>query len=320
MQPHAMLKAIEALPQAAGLPPLSTPALIGVGVGIVVLLLVLLAVWRVARIGRRLWRESEKGRAQSVVPEGTRPLTSFTRDGTLADPLNVKVIGSAGQLGAAFASAGWHRADEITLVTSIRIAVDAVFGRKYSTAPVSNLYLYGRRQDYAYEREGSSVRVRDHVRFWDSGHRSGDGRVVWVGGATKDIAVELSKRTLLPTHKIAADTDAERSVVLNDLIEAGWVVADTYEQGFGQPTTEKNGGGDPWHTDGQIAVITLADVPVFSIASTHIRGRASARVARWVTAPARHMLLPRAARERARLARQQKQTERVPVEAGKREQ
>ena len=72
-------------------------------------------------------------------------------------------------LAASFAAAGWYRADEIDLVTSLRISVDSVFGRKYSTAPVSNLYLYGRKEDYAFERPGKNVRQRDHVRFWNTG-------------------------------------------------------------------------------------------------------------------------------------------------------
>jgi len=85
---------------------------------------------------------------------GTDPLTNFTRDGVPSDPLNIRVVGSAGQLAAAFAWAGWYRADEIDLVTSLRIIIDAVFGRKYASAPVSNLYLFGRRQDYAFEAPG----------------------------------------------------------------------------------------------------------------------------------------------------------------------
>ena len=198
----------------------------------------------------------------------------------------MRVVGTASQLGLAFANAGWYRADEITLVTSWRISVDAVLGRKYSTAPVSSLFLYGRREDYAYERPGSNVRQRDHVRFWDSGQRGPDGRALWVGGATRDIAVELSKVNHLPTHKIAPDVDAEREQLVDDLAQTGWVIAEQY-QVIGPPEQRVNGGGDPYHIDGRVAELTLANVPLLPFAGTNLRKpvipfvQAASRLVRW---------------------------------------
>jgi hypothetical protein len=278
--------------------PLSTVGTIVLVVVGVVVLLVVLALWRLARAFRQLRAAERPGRQVSAQQAGGAPLTSFSRDGAPSDPLNVKITGTSGQLASAFTAAGWYRADEIDLVTSARISVDSILGRKYSTAPVSNLYLFGRKEDYAFERPGTSVRERDHVRFWDTGARGEDGRPIWVGGATRDIKVEISRKTHLPTHKISPDVDAERATVLDGLIESGWVIGEGWEANFGQPTQRQNSLGDAYQTDGRRAVLTLADVAVFTPLATHVRSplllrlaRAGGRRLRW--------RLPKAGRERA---------------------
>lgn len=284
---------------ASGLARLGTPTLIALGVAVVIVLLLLAFLIRVLLNVRMVRAAGAEGRRVSAEQSGDHPLTNFTRAGLPSDPLNIRVVGTAGQLATAFAAAGWYRADEIDFVTSYRISVDAIFGRKYATAPVSNLYLFGRRQDFAFERPGSSVRERDHVRFWKAAEPAKDGRPLWLGGATKDIAVEISKVSHLPTHRIAPDTDAERAVVMNDLIATGWVVAETWAPGFGQPTQTKNALGDSYFTDGRVAVLTLADVPVLAPIATQVRGpiaggaaKALSRLTRW--------RLPQSGRSRAR--------------------
>lgn len=284
---------------AVSLDKFNTPTLVALGAAAVVVLLLLAFLIRVLLNVRVVRAAGAEGRRVSAELSGDHPLTNFARSGLPSDPLNVRVIGTAGQLATAFAAAGWYRADEIDLVTSYRISVDAIFGRKYATAPVSNLYLFGRRQDFAFERPGSSVRERDHVRFWKAPEAATDGRPIWLGGATKDIAVEFSKVSHLPTHRIAPDTDAERAVVMNDLIATGWVTGETWAPGFGTPTHTKNALGDSYFTDGRVVVLTLADVPVLSPIATQVRGpvaggaaKALSRLTRW--------RLPQSGRSRAR--------------------
>src|SRR5487761_2051074 len=125
-------------------------ALVIVALVVVVALLLLLIAVIAGAI--RLRRASRAGRRASIKAAEVIPSTNFARDGVPCDPLNVRITGTADQLCTAFIAAGWYRADEITLVTSARISLDAVFGRKYSTAPVSDLYLFGRRQDFAFEK------------------------------------------------------------------------------------------------------------------------------------------------------------------------
>lgn len=237
------------------LTPLSQALAVVALVALVALLSLLIVV--VGNAARIRWA-SRAGRRASVAASEVIPSTNFTRDGQPSDPLNVRVIGTADQLSAAFVTAGWYRADEITLVTALRISIDAALGRKYSTAPVSDLYLFGRKQDFAFEKPGRSVRQRDHVRFWRGRYAATDGRPLWIGGATRDAKVELSKSNYLPTHGIAPDVDDERALIADDLIRTGWVIAERMTPAFPGPTQTKNATGDTYHTDGQAILLTLA--------------------------------------------------------------
>jgi hypothetical protein len=231
-------------------------ALVIAALVLVVALLSLLII--VGSVSARLWWASRAGRRASISPAEAIPPTNFARDGQPSDPLNVRVIGTADQLSAAFVSAGWYRADELSFITSLRISFDALLARKYSSAPVSDLYLFGRKQDYAFEKPGRSVRQRDHVRFWRARLPASDGRPLWIGGATRDDKVEISRTNHLPTHGIAPDVDDERSLIADDLIATGWVVAERSVPDFPGPTQTKNATGDAYHTDGQAILLTLA--------------------------------------------------------------
>jgi hypothetical protein len=154
-------------------------------------------------------------------------------------------------------AAGWHPADALSLASSIRIAVDTVFDKPDPGAPVSNLYLYGRKEDLAFEKPvGHSPRERHHVRFWRSDQMD-DGRAMWMGAATHDIGVELSRTTGEVTHRISPDVDAERDQLLADLAKANRLQGTRWIDGFHQELNGRNGGGDPWHTDGRLPVASL---------------------------------------------------------------
>ncbi|PWT77109.1 MAG: hypothetical protein C5B60_03225, partial [Chloroflexi bacterium] len=282
---------------------------IGTAAVVVIVLLLLVGLILVIRTMRRVRALSMEGLRVSLAASkqfGSNPITSFNRDGVASDPINVKIVATAGQLASAFGASGWYRADEIDFITSVRISFDSILGRKYATAPVSNLYLYGRKEDYAFERPGKSVRERDHARFWDTGTQSRDGRTVWVGGATRDIKVEISHVTHLPTHKISSDVDAERETVLDCLVGSGWIVGEGWEANFGQPTEQRNSLGDMYFTDGRRVVLTLANIPVFAPLATQIRGRLGAQVARSFSRVVRWRL-PKEGLERAAKQQQYQQ-------------
>jgi hypothetical protein len=271
----------------------------------IVIILPLLALAHILSTRRKLRRASHRGRAvsASVSSNGT-PLTTINRNGNPGDPINMQICGTNGQIGAAFGSAGWYRADEIDFITSARISIDSILGRAYSTAPVSNLYLYGRKEDMAFERPGHNVRQRDHIRIWNTSRGGSDGRPIWIGSATKDTKVELSRTNHLPTHCIAPDLDDERDLVVSELAQTGFIIGDTTCPGFGKKTEGFNGGGDPYFTDGQLAVLTLANVWTSPLAR-HVRSPLVARIVRNLAGFFRHRLpeagLNRAASEQDRL-------------------
>jgi hypothetical protein len=262
----------------------------------------------------RFQEATRLGRAVSAGVEARNgfPLTTVTHYGQPGDPVNVHFEATNSQIGAAFASAGWYRADETDLVTALRISADSLLGRAYSTAPISNLFLYGRKEDLAFERPGSSVRQRDHIRLWNTGQQTGDGRSRWVASGTRDIKVELKKSDHLPTHGISPDVDAERELVVSELAQTGFVVGESRTVGFGQETAGRNGGGDPYFTDGQVTVVTIADVQLPPFVP-QVRGRLGGQVAQRLAAFTRRWLpqegLDRAEREQARLNRSEEHGE-----------
>lgn len=201
------------------------------------------------------WREAEGKQhpALSNLPEISR-----THDNIPGDPLNIALIGPETSVSGAMMAAGWHPADPLTLRSCIRIAGDTVFHQPYEDAPVSNLFVWGRKQDLAFELPvGNDPSKRHHVRFWRSTELDQQGNPLWIGGATFDHKVGLSHRTGQITHHISADVDAERDKILSDLQKAGKVGSVDWIDGFHKELKGRNGGGDPWQTDGRLPIITL---------------------------------------------------------------
>lgn len=190
-------------------------------------------------------------------PVGSERLT-HTKAGAPGDPLNIGLVGSESDVTAALLAAGWRPADPLGLHSDIRIAVDTVADKPDPNAPVSDLFLFGRKEDLAFEKPiGNSPRERHHVRLWRAPAPS-DGRTLWLGAATHDIRVEFSRTTEKITHRIDPDVDAERNLILADLESTKCLLNTRWIDGYHTVLEGRNGGGDPWHTDGRLAVATLA--------------------------------------------------------------
>jgi hypothetical protein len=186
------------------------------------------------------------------------PRITHTRSNIPGDPLNVLLIGTEEAVKKAMLAANWYPADPLTLRSCLGIAEATVLRRSYDAAPVSNLYLWDRKQDLAFEQPaGSDPRKRHHVRFWRSEKVDQQGRPLWAGAATYDERVEISRTTGQFTHHIAADVDAERDHLLHDLEQVGDLLTTSLLEGFHLTRQGKNGGGDLWHTDGNVTVCYL---------------------------------------------------------------
>ncbi|TIR82546.1 MAG: hypothetical protein E5X21_20690, partial [Mesorhizobium sp.] len=71
----------------------------------------------------------------------------------------------------------------------------------------------------------------------------------------------LSHDTGAITHHIGADIDAERNLLIGDLSTAGMLTSTSEIPGIGATKNGRNGGGDPYFTDGMAVVGVLKQLP-----------------------------------------------------------
>jgi hypothetical protein len=200
-----------------------------------------------------LWSHYEHQKRLADLPMVTR-----TAQGIPGDPINVGLVGDKRDVLCAMQAAGWYPADPVTLRSSIAIAGSVLLDRPYRDAPVSPLFYLGRREELAFEKlVGGSADHRHHVRFWKVLDQGQEQRPVWLGDATYDRSVGVSHYTGAITHHIGADIDAERALLAADLESAGMVDAKYQVTGIGPTITGRNGGGDPYYTDGEVWILRL---------------------------------------------------------------
>lgn len=198
------------------------PWMIAVGVTYAIAAYVILP--RIIRFGLKILK-------QRHVPEYT-----MTADGLPGDPVNIALVGTFSQLRAAFAELGWAEAEPLGLGSSWRMVRAFLLNAPYPTAPFSTLYLLGRGQDVGFQKAiGNSPRKRHHIRFWGMSLSQAEGSVgtpgfwhnagrpsdgeaaLWIGAATKDTGISLTKLTFQVTHATDSDTNAERNFVVSEL-------------------------------------------------------------------------------------------------------
>jgi hypothetical protein len=95
------------------------------------------------------------------------PRVTHTANGIPGDPVNLALLGSKEEVIRAMIAANWSPADPLTFRSSVDIALASVLRLPDEQAPVSDLFLFGRKQDLAFEEPvGNNPRQRHHVRFW----------------------------------------------------------------------------------------------------------------------------------------------------------
>jgi LssY C-terminus len=187
-----------------------------------------------------------------------RAMVTSTAQGIPGGPINVGLIGSREDVVSAFHAAGWYPADPVTLRSSVEIIGSVLLDRAYNDAPVSPLYFDGRREDLAFEKpDGRSADRRQHVRLWMVLESGADGGPVWLGAASFDSGVTLSRDTGQVTHKIAPNIDQERDRLITGLDLARMVLSIYQIRGIGPTLNGRNGEGDPYYTDGEIWMAKL---------------------------------------------------------------
>jgi hypothetical protein len=207
-------------------------------------------------------------------PPNHLPLYCVTPDGFASDPLNIGIVCTRRQIITAMQKAGWHMADPHSPRYALKHLLYFLLGRDYTTAPVSSLYLFGRRQDLAFEIPIGGAQ-RHHVRFWATTYKEGKlltvrsihwhhrkthvqgDNLLWVGAASLDVGVAPIRHNMQITHMIDPDTNRERELIVKQLKTAG-LVAETHQVKLDSPYKLVN---RVWrgslHTDGLMTVIYL---------------------------------------------------------------
>jgi hypothetical protein len=191
---------------------------------------------------------------QSIV--AAAPIRVYTKDQTASDLTNLMFIGSEQQLRAAFQEAGWFEADNLNMASAMKSVSATIRGTGYTEAPVSLLTLNGRPPDLVFQKSLDTFAKRHHIRIWKES-QTWQGREVWIGAATHDIAYSSSRMKTKWSHRIDPHVDREREWIETDLLFAG--TADSYAlvDRPKVPKTTSNGTGDTITTDGQISILSI---------------------------------------------------------------
>ena len=190
------------------------------------------------------------------------------KEGNPGDMVNFLILGDEEQMKNAFTTAGWVKVDADVKVTILAGFIASMSKESYLTMPMSQLYLFGRPQDYgwAHAEPIKVVASRNHLRVWKASFTA-SGRMVWVGAATHDIGFEKDQRNNGLTHKIDPDIDLEKDYVEKTLCSTG-LVAELMHFLPKNPMQEaKTATGGSFHSNGQVLILKLAESAKASTAS-----------------------------------------------------
>lgn len=214
--------------------------------------------------------------ARIIFPAKHLPLYCVTPDGFASDPLNIGIIASRADLITAMQAAGWYVADNYSLRNNAHVLISALLNRPYATAPMSNLYLFGRKQDLGFEIPIPGERGhRHHVRFWaatyeestqlnvrqlrwhDRQSQRKNKRLLWLGAASRDVGFAVIRHNVQVTHMIDPNTNEERELIVDGLKQTS-SVKNTQVLELQKPYRLRNRAlGGQLHSDGQLTVVTL---------------------------------------------------------------
>ncbi len=180
-------------------------------------------------------------------------------DGRPGDVVNFLLIGSEDKVKNAFRDAGWVLVDRTKTEAVLHALLASTAKQSYVEMPMSELYLFGRAQDFGYARAEpvQVVASRHHLRLWKAPVDS-QGQQVWVGAATHDIGFEKDQRSGGVTHKIDPNIDQEREFVLACFQEAGTLSGSSYLTPSDAVREARTATGGSFHSDGRVLVMVLA--------------------------------------------------------------
>jgi len=184
------------------------------------------------------------------------PLRVYTKDNKPSDLTNLMFIGSQQQLVAAFQEAGWFEADSLSMGSAAKSIQATIRGAGYTNAPVSLLMINGKPPDLVFQKSLDTFAKRHHIRIWKE-PGTYQGRDVWIGAATHDIAISTAKAKTKWSHRIDPHIDREREWIETDLLYSGTATSYALIDRPHVPKSTTNATGDELLTDGQLSVIEI---------------------------------------------------------------
>ncbi len=178
--------------------------------------------------------------------------------GNPGDLVNFIVIGSEDKLKAAFRDAGWVQVDRTKAEAALHALLSSTGKQSYVEMPMSELYLFGRAQDFGFARAEpiEVVKTRHHLRVWKAPFDY-QGQTVWAGAATHDIGFEKDQRTGGVTHKIDPNVDQEREFVGQCFHEAGALSGTIYLTPSDAVREARTATGGAIQSDGRVLAMVL---------------------------------------------------------------
>jgi len=178
--------------------------------------------------------------------------------GNVGDRVNFLIVGSEARVHRVLDSAGWIQPDKSIKNAFLRGALETFSKEAYVTMPISDLMLFGRKQDFGYAQADpiKVIAARHHFRLWRAPFDV-EGQPLWAGAGTHDVGLEKDQRNGKLTHKIDPAVDGERDYIGQSLQQTGLVAKLDYMTPS-QPVTEAHtatGGG--FHSDGRTLVVYL---------------------------------------------------------------
>lgn len=208
-------------------------------------------------------REAAEHKSAEIVPMTEEQLNSVparvtAQDSTPGDRVNFFIVGNEAQVTSALRSAGWVSVDRSVQDAVLRGILASLSKQAYVTLPMSELYLFGRPQDYGWAMADPLmvVAARHHFRIWKTPFQVG-GRTVWAGAGTHDIGFDKDQRNGQLTHKIDPDTDKERDFIGQTLADTGTVAKREYMTLKKPVTKAKTAHGQEFFSDGRTLIIYM---------------------------------------------------------------
>jgi len=183
------------------------------------------------------------------------PKRAQSRDNHPGDPINLVFVGTAQEIERAFQQAGWIEPKKKNQQSIWKTAQAVINDEGYNAAPVSDLYVFGRKEDLAFEKTLDTFNKRHHLRLWQTQATAPDGRPIWLGAATHDVGIDVHPGVV--SHATDPNLDDERAQVGYDLFTSGGLQAAEFIAPLNPLSSGQTATGGAWHTDGRLFLLDI---------------------------------------------------------------